>query len=224
MAGQGFGALGGTVSQTPGTGSIHVNPDCTAVVTTAAGTKSIDLILDQGQEIRGLMTQATGSKPVVQGTGRRICRFGRHPLFCDPRFQTVFRQPQCSAADVRGVYGVTYQGTYMVPQPGAPQPVPVPSLITALATIDYQGRLSGRGTISMAGDAQDYPILSGQIDIQPDCAATVQMSVSAGALTDEGKGWLVVLDGGNELWGIQTESRVAKPILSGIWRRISPIP
>jgi hypothetical protein len=224
MAGQGFGSLGGTVSQTPGAGSIQVNPDCSAVVTTAAGTKSIDLIVDQGAEIRGLMTQATGGKPVVQGIGRRICRFGRHPFFCDPRFQTVFRQAQCSAFDVRGVYAVTYQGAYMVPQPGAPQPLPVPTLITALASIDYQGRLSGRGTATMAGDPQDYQIVRGQIDVQPDCSATVQMSVSTGTLADEGKGWLVVLDGGNELWGIQTESRVVKPILSGVWKRISAIP
>ena len=76
----------------------------------------------------------------------------------------------------------------------------------------------------MAGDPQEYQILNGQIDVQPDCSATVQMSVSTGTLSDEGKGWMVVLDGGNELWNIQTESRVAKPILSGVWKRISPIP
>jgi hypothetical protein len=224
MAGQGFGSLGGTVSQTPGAGSIQVNPDCTAVVTTAAGTKSIDVVLDQGQEIRGLMIQAAGGKPVVQGAGRRICRFGRQPFFCNPRFQAIFRPAECSAADVRGVYAISYQGTYMVPQPGATQPVPVASLITALASIDYEGRLSGRGTATMAGDPQDYQILNGQIAVQPDCSATVQMSVGTGTLTDEGKSWLVVLDGGNELWAIQTESRAGKPVLAGVWKRLSTIP
>lgn len=224
MAGQGFGSLGGTVSQTPGAGSIQVNPDCTAIVTTAAGTKSIDIVLDQGQEIRGLMTQAPAGKPVVQGAGRRICRFGSHPFFCNARFQTVFRPAECSAADVRGVYAVTYQGTYMVSQPGVTQPVPVPSLITALATVDYEGRLSGRGTATMAGDPQDYQILNGQVAVQPDCSATVQMSVSTGSLTDQGKSWVVVLDGGNELWAIQTESLAGKPVLAGVWRRLSAIP
>ena len=224
MTGQGFGSLAGTVSKTPGAGSIQVNSDCTAVVTTVAGTKSIDLILDHGAEIRGLMTQATGAKPLVQGSGRRICRFGRHPFFCDPRFETTFRPAECSTADVRGTYAVTYHGTYIVPQPGVPQPLPVPTFITALTSVDSQGRLSGRGTATLAGDPQEYQILSGQIDVQPDCSATVQMSVSAGTLADDGKSWLVVLDGGNELWSIQTESRVVKPILAGVWKRISLVP
>lgn len=38
---------------------------------------------------------------------------------------------------------------------------------------------------------------------------------------DEGKSWMVVLGGGDELWAIQTGSRLAKPLIAGTWKRIS---
>lgn len=219
MSGQGFGSLGGAVSETPGAGSIQVNPDCTAVLKTAVGTSSVDVILNKGEEMQGLMVQAPGGKPVVRGIARRISRLGCSSMFCHPPFVNL-----CSASDVHGIYAVNFQGTYMVSQPGTPQPVPVPSLGVALASIDGQGQISGFGTITMAGEALDYQIARGQIDVQPDCTAIAQMSVQSGAVADEGKSWLVVLDGGDELWAIQTESRVAEPIVTAIWKRISPIP
>lgn len=217
MSGQGFGSLGGAVSATPGGGSIQVNPDCTAAIKTAVGTTSVDVILDEGRAIWGLMVQAPGAKPVVHGVAKRVsdCRH----LWCD-----WDKRARCSAADVHGTYAVTHQGTYMLPQPGASQLAPVPALTVALASVDRQGRLSGRGTITMAGNALDYQVVAGQIDVHADCSAIGQMSVQSGTLADEGKTWFVVLDGGDELWAIQTESRVAKPIVTGTWKRISPIP
>lgn len=213
MSGQAFGALGGNVGPVPGAGSFQVNPDCTATVKTAVGTTSTDVILDEGKEIRALMYQAPGAKAMVQGIGRRISRI---PNTVDAA--------QCSPADVHGIYAVTYQGTYMMLQRDAPQPVPVPGSTIALVSIDYQGQLSGHGTISMAGDARESPTVGGNVDVKSDCSAVVQMSVRTGIMPDMGKSWMVVLEGGNELWAIQTESSVAKPIVTGTWKRISPIP
>lgn len=179
------------------------------------------------EESRGLVFQGLGVKPMMQGIGRRISRVGDRDdvrLGREYRGQNTVDPDQCSPADVHGIYAVTYQGIYMMPQPNAPQPVPVPVSTIAPVSIDYQGQLSGHGTISMAGNAMEYAIVDRTIDVKPDCSAVVQMSVKSGSLADEGKSWVVVLEGGNELWAIQTESSVAKPIVTGTWKRISPIP
>lgn len=212
MSGQAFAAMGGTVAPVPGAGSIQVRPDCTAVVSTAVGTTSTDVILDEGKEILGLMYQGPGAVPMIQGIAKRISRV---PSTIDPA--------QCSPADVHGIYAVTYQGTYMMPQPDASQLLPAPALTIAIVSIDYQGQLSGHGTISVAGNAMDYTV-GGQVGVNPDCSATAQMSIQSGPLADQGKSWMVVLDGGSELWAIQTEGALEKPVAIGTWKRISPIP
>lgn len=212
MSGQAFGALGGTVSPVPGAGSIQVNPDCTAVFKTAVGTTSTDVILDEGKEIRGLMYQGPGVTPVMQGIARRISRV---PNTVDPA--------QCSPADVHGIYAVTYQGTIMS-QAWGPQPVPVPSLWIALASIDYQGGLSGHGKVTMGGNSMDYTIPYGRVDVKPDCSATSVMGLQSGLAPDQAKSWMVVLEGGSELWAIHTVFNLGNPIVTGIWKRISPIP
>ena len=210
ISGEGYGALAGQVAQAPATGSFQVNPDCTASSTPVEGIVDADLILDGGNEIRGLMLQSPTGKPVVQGMGKRI---SRAPKMVWPE--------RCSLAKVRGTYGITHQGTYMMPPPGSPQPIPVPALILGEVSIDSRGELSGGGTISLAGTAMKYEIVSGQIQPDSACTAIVRMNVKSGDMADEGKAWMVVLDEGDELWLIQTESHQAGPVVTGIWKRIS---
>ena len=211
ISGEGYGALAGQVARAPLSGSIQVNPDCTGSSTPSDGIVDANVVLDGGNEIRGLMLQAPVGKPVIQGLGKRI---SRAPGMVTPQ--------RCSLAKVRGTYGITHQGTYMTPQPGVPQPIPVPALILGEVSIDSQGKLRGGGTISLAGTAMDYEIVSGQIQPDSDCTAIVEVSVKSGALADEGKAWIVMLEGGDELWLIQTESQRVGPVVTGVWKRISP--
>jgi hypothetical protein len=211
ISGEGYGALAGQVAQASANGSIQVNPDCTASSTPENGIVDTNVILDGGNEIRGLMLQSPVGKPVIQGVGKRI---SRAPGIVRPR--------RCSLAKVHGTYGITHQGIYMTPQPGTSQPIPVPALILGEVSIDSQGGLMGGGTISLAGTAMKYEIVRGQIQSDSDCTAIVQLSVKSGALADEGKAWMVVLEGGDELWLIQTESQRVGPVVTGIWKRMSP--
>ena len=213
MSGLGFGALGGTVSPISGAGSIQVNPDCTAIVKTAMGTTSYDVILGEGEEIRGLMFQGPGVIPLIQGIGRRISRI-----------PATVAATQCSAADVHGTYAFTHQGTYIIPQSGTPQSVSQTALMIGLASIDYEGRLSGSGKSSIGNNSMDFTIARGQLIVNPDCSARVRMSIQSEPLTDEGESWIAVLEGGSELWAIQTSSSLAKPVVTGSWKRLSPIP
>ena len=208
MSGKGMGAIGSTADPLPGSGSIQVNSDCTAVFKTGLGMTSMDVILDEGKEIRGLVFGGPGAVPMMLVTGRRISRV-----------PSAVTTTQCSAADVHGMYAFTYSGTYMSPQLGSQT-----ALMVGLASIDYDGQLSGSGKSSIGGTSRDFTIASGQINVNSDCIATAHMSVESRPLSDEGESWIVVLEGGSELWAIQSSSGIAKPVVSGTWKRISPIP
>jgi hypothetical protein len=112
MSGQGFASLGGTVSQVPGAGSIQVNPDCTGAIRTAVGTTSVDVILDEGKEIWGVMVQAPGAKPVAHGIARRVPDCRRHgatgisglaaqPRTCTAPTPSPTREPICCPSRAR---------------------------------------------------------------------------------------------------------------------------
>jgi hypothetical protein len=204
IAGTGYAAFAGQIGQSPFEGTIDVNPDCTATVRTSAGTASVDVILDGGDQMKGLLYEFPVGKPLLQGVARRLSHF---PAIAWPR--------RCSQEDARGTYAVTHQGTYLMP-------APVPALTVALASIDDQGQVSGAGTISMAGTAMPYEITRGRIEVNADCTAVLDMSVKSGALEDAGKAWMILLDGGNEIWAIQTDSLHMKPIVAGVWTRSSP--
>jgi len=209
MSGFGYGAFNGIVSSSPATGTIQVKPDCTAVVITSAGTVSTDVILDGGDELWALMKQFPVGNPVLPGRAKRI---SRQPNAIAPA--------QCSASQVHGTYAIQHQGTYLFSKPGVPTLLPAPALINGIVFLNPSGEVSGRGTSSLAGNAADFDV-NGKIEVQPDCTAVAQLNVSSAGLTDSGKAWMVVLDNGEELWIIQTESQMAKPIVAGTWKRIS---
>jgi hypothetical protein len=209
MSSFGYGAFNGIVSSSPATGAIQVMPDCTAVVSTSAGTISSDVILDGGDELWALMKQFPIGNPVLQGRAKRI---SRQPNAIAPA--------QCSASQVHGTYAIQHQGTYLISKPGVTTPLPAPTLINGIVSVDRSGEVSGGGTSSLAGNAADFDV-NGKIDVAPDCTAVAQLNVTSAGLTDAGKAWMVILDNGEELWVIQTESQMAKPIIAGTWKRIS---
>jgi len=200
-------ALGDTISSIPGAGSIQVNPDCTAVVKSPLGMTTNDVIMDEGKEIRSLMSQVPGgATAVVQGHGKRISRI-----------PSTVAPVQCSPADVHGIYAYTSQGTFITPQASQL------ALTVGLASIDYQGQFSGSGKGSVGGAVMDWTG-AGQLSVNADCSATLHATIQSGPMTDVEDAWMVVLEGGNELWLIQTSSTVFKPVLTATLKRISPIP
>jgi hypothetical protein len=209
MSGFGYGAFNGIVSSSPATGTIQVNPDCTAVVNTSAGTVSYDVILDNGDELWAVMKQFPIGSPVLQGRAKRI---SRQPNSILPA--------RCAASDVRGTYAIRYEGTYLVSKPGITTPLPLPAIITGIVTVDGQGDVSGGGTSSLAGSAADFDVV-GKINMESDCTAVTQLNVTSAGLVDTGRAWMVVLNNGDEIWMIQTDSDVANPIIAGTWKRIS---
>jgi hypothetical protein len=209
MSSFGYDAFNGQVAQGTAAGTVQVNPDCTAIVKTSTGTTSTDIITDDGDEIWGLMTQFPVGNPLLQGLAKRI---SHRPIVVGPA--------HCPASQVRGTYAVKYQGTYLISQPGVGQLVPMPALLIGLLSIDRQGQVSGAGTVSLGGKSVDYDA-NGSIEVGTDCTAVVQLNVSSAALTDSGKSWMLILEGGDELLAIQTESQAARPVLAGVWKRIS---
>lgn len=205
--------MGGEVSQPQWPGTIQVNLDCTAAVNWTGGPTGAAVILDEGQSIRSIMVQSVAGKGIVQGEWRRISRV---PATVEPA--------QCSPADVHGVYASSYQGIQIGTPPGATQPVAMPTVMVSVASIDYQGQISGGGTMSLAGDPVPFQVSQGTVTVNADCSAVTEMALDAGPLSNTGKGWMVVLDGGDELWSLPTESHSGKTIAFGTWKRISPIP
>jgi hypothetical protein len=206
-------SMGGDISQTPWPGAIQVKPDCNAVVNWAGGTTGAAVIMDEGKEIRSIMLSATAAKGIVQAQWKRVSRV-----------TSAVESTQCSPASVHGVYAASYQGIQIGTPPGATQPMSMPTVMVSLVSVDYQGQISGGGTMSLAGDPVPFQVVRGTLDVNPDCSAVTQMALDAGPLSNEGTGWMVVLDGGNELWSLPTQSNSGKTIAFGSWKRISPVP
>ncbi len=213
ISGPGVMSIGGNIMRGPWPGTIRVNSDCSAAVDWTGGTSGDAVILDEGAEIRSVMTHAGNGKGIVLGQWKRISRV---PETLEPA--------QCAATSVHGVYAASYQGIQIGTPPGGGQAMAMPTVMVGLTSIDYQGQISGWGTLSLAGDALRFQITSGKIEVSPDCSAVTRMALTAGPLANDGKGWMVVLDGGNELWSLPTEVTQGKQIAFGTWKRVSPIP
>jgi len=209
MTGIGKAALAGRVGESVVSGHIHVNADCTADVTTGVGTASTDVIVDNGEELIGLMIEFPAGKPALMGTARRI---SRAPLSVDG---------PCRPHRPHGLYAVSYQGSYMIPLPGVPQPVPMPALMIGLVSVEHSGHVTGHGTASITGQSMPYDIVDGQLDMDEGCTAVVEMKVDSGGIVDTGKSWMVSFRDGDEFWAIQTESHTVLPVVAGKWKRVS---
>jgi len=211
IAGQAVMSIGGDIIRSPWPGAIQVNADCTAAVVWAGGTAGTAVIQEEGREIRSIMTQSASGKGIVWGQWKRISRV---PASVEPA--------QCSPASVYGVYAANYSGTQIGTPPGGTGVAAIPTVMIGLVSIDYKSQIDGGGTLSLGGDTLPFRY-KGTVAVNPDCSAVTKMTTAAGPLTNDGTGWMVVLDGGNELWSLPTESNAGKSIVFGTWKRISPL-
>lgn len=209
----GTSSIGGQIQDADSSGSIQVNPDCTGTATDSFGGAARLVILENGNEIRSMATKGPLGRAAGIGYFRRIAwREWYWP---------------CTADMVRGEYRGTAEGTYMVPVPGQPQPVPTP--FSGIFTMSFQhgGTGTAVATASMAGTIFDVEFPKMSIEVNPDCTATMKYTGGFKQLpgqTFTGTIKYIVLDYGNELMGMETESNVGLPIELENHKRISMIP
>jgi hypothetical protein len=205
-------SIGGQFSQGPMAGTMTVKPDCTAAIDWGSGMTATAVVLKNGDEIHSMMlTGVPAWNPVIHGTWKRISHM--------PGELT-----SCSTASVVGTYSFRSSGSVMATPPGASQAVPVVMTMLGTGSIGYDGAFVSIGT-GVAGK-QVVPFESrGSFATAPDCTFSFTGTVAVnGVALASGAGWGVVLDGGNELWGISTADPMGAPVYWGTWTRISPIP
>jgi len=208
----GTASAGGQIQEADWSGSIQVNPDCTATDTYNYGSvPSADrlVVLDNGTRMRAMPT-----------------KFYAGPVTATYSFQRIsWGEPQCTSQMVRGVYGGTSEGYYVVPVPGQPQPVLAPfSAIFSSMTISPNGSASISTTWSLAGIVADSQWPNVSLTVNPDCTAILKRTMQYAGQTVAGTVRYIVLDYGNELIGIETENSTGLPIKLESHKRISMNP
>jgi hypothetical protein len=167
--------VGGTVQKVSGSGTIQVDPSCTAMDSYSIGDKKGSdrmVILGNGTEIRMLdTTGGTGGVALL----RRLS----------------WGDAQCTQDMLHGVYLGSSQGTVIAPIPPQKEPVPLP-MSALFASVDEWGSASTVGTMSVLGYPQPYAIPRVTATVNPDCTGT---SAAGNAVQ-----FLIVLDNGNEMW------------------------
>jgi hypothetical protein len=210
----GYMSVGGAVQwypQAPGT--MTVNTDCTGEIgwkddqgqTTGTGNL---MIRDGGDEINSIMIYSSAGAPIITGRWKRISRVPDigHPGVCAPH----------SAV---GRYVARERGVHMIPGVG-----PVPGAMLARGYIDYDGTIATSGTTVFAGNPIPITIANGKWeDGQLACTGRGTADVMAGGTQYIGQveDWFVVLDGGNELWGISIADPTGNPVALWTVKRAS---
>jgi hypothetical protein len=192
-------SVGGQVQDVDTSGSISVSRDCTFTATDSLGGTAQGIILDEGREMRLMAT----TFPL--GPSTNVAYFRR----------IAMGKPRCSNASVRGVYHGTGAGTFMVPVPGQPEPVPMP--FSALFTSVFDGDGGGDVTAvsSMAGTVVDVTFSDVSMTVNRDCTATLTYTGVVKQLPGQlftGTLKYIVLDHGNGLLGMEVESNIGLPI------------
>ena len=83
-------------------------------------------------------------------------------------------QQHCTLQQIRGTYAVSYDGWALLPQQGAPLPLTVPGVIMGVISIGYDDKLSGAETVIVAGQAMEYEITGGSVELNSDCTGTMR--------------------------------------------------
>ncbi|MGJ5814812.1 hypothetical protein [Paludibaculum fermentans] len=207
-------SVGGQVQELDLTGSIQVNADCTATEICAAGPLPCAdrLVILNANEMRMMPTQY----PLGPATG--LADFRR----------LSWGEPHCSAAMVRGLYGGSAEGTFMIPIPGQSQPVPTPFSGLFVMSFQHGGTGTGAATASMAGAIIDVEFPKMSIEVNPDCTAMMKytdgVSSQMPGRVFSGTLKYIVLGNGNELIGMETESSIGLPVEVENHKRISLLP
>ncbi len=214
----GYIAVGGAAQyypQMPGT--ITVNADCTGEI----AWKNLEgetvmtgelIIHKRGNEINSILVQGSPlAAPTVTGQWKRISRVP------DLQHQRVCR-PGC----VSGTYVARQSGVNIVDGVGA-----IPAALLGLVSIDHSGEIEMSGTAMIAGTPMPFTLVNGLWEEgELACTGRTTGSIMAGGINNMGEleGWIVVLDGGNKLWGIAIETGSGSPVALGTMKRVSRRP
>lgn len=210
----GTAVSGAQIQDADWSGSIQVNPDCTATDTYTYGpVQSADrfVILDNGNEMRAVPTKFFAGPTAAVYSFRRISS----------------GEPHCTGDMVRGVYGGSGEGTYMIPVAGQLAPTP----FSAVVSMTFQplgfhpiGSATVATTASFAGIITDMRSSSVSMVVNPDCSAALEWTAQLGGQTATGAARYIVLDNGNELIGVAIEDSRGLPVEIENHKRISMSP
>ena len=201
-------SVGGQVQEVDLTGTIQVNPDCTGRITDSFGGAARLVIFDNGAEMRMMPTRHPLGPVTTVSVFRRMSR----------------GEPSCSPEMVRGAYGGTAEGTYMVPAPGQPQPVPAPFSGIFSLHFGRGGTGVGAATASLGGMVASVEFGEMSMVVNRDCTATLSYRgvITPTAVQASGTIKYIVLNHGDELIGMEVESSVGLPVELETHKRISP--
>ena len=197
-------------------GTITVNSDCSGTVDAASslGFRWVEqfVILDGGSEIWTISTGGMGPNPIVwQCRWRRIS-----PM-------PVEGAANCTADMISGTWVGSYNGSTLI----SGQPSPVPTAITLIGGISYQGTLIGKFTNSVGGAIGSGQYVGSLVQVKPDCTGTWKwtlMGTTNTGISGQGTEKFVILNGGNEMWTAGIQGPIGPLVGIGRYRRISPIP
>ena len=207
----GTASAGGQIQEADWSGSIEVNPDCTATDTYNYGSiPSADrfVILDNGTQMRALPTKFYAGPVAATYSFRRIS----------------WGEPRCTSRMVRGVYGGSSEGDYMFPVAGQPQPVLTPFTAISSMTLSPDGSGTIATTASRAGSVADVQWPDVSMTVNPDCTAILKRTMQYSGQTVAGTVKYIVLNHGDELIGMETENSTGLPIKLESHKRISMFP
>jgi len=133
-------------------------------------------------------------------------------------------QPQCSQEMIRGTWVDSMQGVLMMNVPGSSQPVPAPTVGLVIFKIDWQGRFTATGTLSIAGQISPGEV-DGTFQVNPDCTATATFTMTPEGMSQplpgQGIERLVIVDNGNEMRSMPTQSPMGQTVQLETLRRMS---
>lgn len=173
------------------TGVMTINSDCTGILEWDDGGVVELIVHSRGDEITGIMVSGNPvlSDPMITGRWKRISwtpvihgSGGRRPYL------------------VGGTYITRMSGVDILPG----VPTPVPEEVLGFSYIGYDGTMEGSSTAMFPGMRVPVTIEDGAWE-EGELAYTGMTTgslMAGGAYRGELENWSVILDGGNEIWGI----------------------
>ncbi len=216
MSAAGYQSMAGQITKSTNQGTIRVNSDCTATLDWGQGVTGAAVIIDEGKELNSIMlTAGPLGKAVITGDWKRISRVPN----------TVVSE-QCAPNAISGAYAFRESGIVMMALPGAPQPAPVPTAMLGTGSAYGDGTEAAAATGSMGGQMVPFGIATtSNLKVNPDCTATLGFNLSSqGKTMGQTQHFAVVLDGGNEIWGLEIQDSLGSPVTLATWTRVSTMP
>lgn len=191
---------------------ITVNSDCTGTETLSSGQVAELIVHKGGNEISSIMVQGGQlGAPIVTSKWKRISRIP------DINFPFMRRWSK-----VGGTYVTSQSGVTVIPGVGA-----APDAFLGRASISHDGTLEFKGTAMAAGTYMPFTLADGMWEEGKFAfTGSITGGIMAGGVQYMGEveNWVVVLDGGNELWGISIAVPTGNPVALMKAKRVSRQP